>query len=372
MQIIPIASGKGGVGKSLIATNLAVSLASMGKRVVLADMDIGGSNLHLILGQPASKVGLGTYLMGKTNFDDIVCETEYKNLRFISGDGEIPGLATLPLKVKRALLTDLRGRTDCDFFILDLGAGTHANILDMFLISNRGMIVTDPTVTATLDAYLFIKNIVFRLMTGSFHPDSAAFFYLKKLASDVSFLQRLYIPKLLDRIDAIDPDSVNVFLKHLNEFHPRMVLNSVENKDDAEKSKRIYRSCKEYLGVDLEFLGAIHRDVFQELALSARLPVVCYKPNCLLSQGIQRMAQKIIDYGEKYVPREMEESFRLAEDEAEVDFIKKLEYVEDVVGASDLTIQDYGEIIRSQQYEINRLKNENLLLKKKILDAYKE
>lgn len=372
MQIIPIASGKGGVGKSLIATNLAVTLASLGKRVILADLDIGGSNLHLILGQPPSKIGLGTYLVGKTSFDDIVCFTEYENLRFIAGDGEIPGLATLPGNVKANLLNDLQKRSDCDFFILDLGAGTHANILDMFLISNRGLIVTDPTVTASLDAYLFIKNVIFRIMTASFPRDSVAFSYLKSLTADVSFLQRLYIPKLVDKIAEIDPKSVEVFRKRLNDFHPRLILNSVENKDDAQKSKRIYRSCKEYLGVDLEFLGALHRDIFQEAALSSRLPVVRYKPNCLLSQGISRIAKKIVDGGDEYVHQEMEDSFRFLEDESEVDFIKKMEYIEDVVGASELTVQDFGEIIRSQQYEINRLKNENLLLKKKILDAYND
>ena len=371
MQIIPIASGKGGVGKSLIATNLAVTLASLGKRVVLADLDIGGSNLHLILGQPPTHSGLGTYLVGKASFDSIVCDTEYENLRFIAGDGEIPGLATLPAHVKANMIRDLQNRSDCDFFILDLGAGTHANILDMFLVSNRGLVVTDPTVTASLDAYLFIKNIIFRIMTGSFPRDSAAFDYLRGLTANVSFLQRLYIPKLVDKIATIDPKSVAVFRKRLSEFHPRLILNSVENKDDAQKSKRIYRSCKEYLGVDLEFLGALHRDVFQEAALSARLPVVKYKPKCLLSEGICRIAQKIIDSGDEYVPREMEDNFRSLEDEAEVDFMKKMEYVEDVVGASELTVQDFGEIIRSQQYEINRLKSENLLLKKKILDAYK-
>lgn len=53
MHIFPIASGKGGVGKSLIATNLAIALAQAGKEVVLVDLDLGGSNLHLMLGIPA-------------------------------------------------------------------------------------------------------------------------------------------------------------------------------------------------------------------------------------------------------------------------------------------------------------------------------
>ena len=60
MQIIPVASGKGGVGKSLLSANLAIALGQSGKKVVLADLDLGASNLHLVLGQQAPKQGLGT------------------------------------------------------------------------------------------------------------------------------------------------------------------------------------------------------------------------------------------------------------------------------------------------------------------------
>ena len=50
MKIIPIASGKGGVGKSLLAANLSVALAEAGKKVILTDLDLGASNLHIFLG----------------------------------------------------------------------------------------------------------------------------------------------------------------------------------------------------------------------------------------------------------------------------------------------------------------------------------
>ncbi|WP_282223710.1 nucleotide-binding protein, partial [Treponema pallidum] len=58
MQIIPIASGKGGVGKSLLAANLSIALGQAGKKVVVADLDLGASNLHLALGQKGNKHGV--------------------------------------------------------------------------------------------------------------------------------------------------------------------------------------------------------------------------------------------------------------------------------------------------------------------------
>ena len=71
MQIIPIASGKGGVGKSLVSANLAIALAQSGKRVVLVDLDLGASNLHLVLGNQSPKAGLGTFLTGNSDLSSL-------------------------------------------------------------------------------------------------------------------------------------------------------------------------------------------------------------------------------------------------------------------------------------------------------------
>ncbi len=59
MHVIPIASGKGGVGKTLIAANLAVALAQAGRRTILGDLDLGASNLHIMLGARPTGKGLG-------------------------------------------------------------------------------------------------------------------------------------------------------------------------------------------------------------------------------------------------------------------------------------------------------------------------
>jgi flagellar biosynthesis protein FlhG len=158
VRVIPIASGKGGVGKSLLAANLSIALAQAGKEVVLADLDLGASNLHLSLGFPSPKNGIGTFLSGSHgDFDDLVHPTDYANLRFIAGDAEIPGLANLNAKQK-AMLAKRLLCLEADYLILDLGAGSGANILDFFLLSGRGIVVTAPALTATLNAYLFLEK----------------------------------------------------------------------------------------------------------------------------------------------------------------------------------------------------------------------
>src|SRR5574344_1607964 len=228
MQIIPVTSGKGGVGKSLLSANLAVALGQAGKKVVLADLDLGASNLHLVLGQSSPKSGLGTWLMGKGNFSDIITPTEYENVNFIAGDSEIPGLSTLKAPQKSKLIKAFKN-IDADFLIIDLGAGTHQIILDLFLLSPQGIVVTSPAVTATLNGYLFLKNAVFRLMYSTFKPSSPAYKWLTQLKKDSSSLQRLYIPRMLEEIKKLDPENAAKFEQYMSIFKPRLIMNMIDD-----------------------------------------------------------------------------------------------------------------------------------------------
>ena len=372
MRILPIASGKGGVGKSLVAANLSVALAQTGKKVVLVDLDLGASNLHLIIGHRAPRVGIGTFLNdSRADFNHVVTDTDIPNLRFIPGDAEIPGSANLKPAQKNALARRLLG-LDADVLVLDLGAGTHQSILDFFLLSGQGIVVTAPTVTATLNAYLFLKNAVFRLMYSSFSKGSEAYEYLEKLRKDGSSLQKLYIPKLLEAVKEVDPVSWQKLKDRLALFHPRLIMNMIANPKDADKAQKIRRSCVEYLDLQLEHLGVIYRDTMQDAALSARLPIVLYKPQSILSQAIYRIADKVLQSEEDAVPlegRSIEESFLEANLEAEVDFEARMDYVEDLLHCGALTQGDLIETVKSQQFEISQLRKENLFLKSKLAKA---
>lgn len=373
MQVLPIASGKGGVGKSLFASNVAIALAQAGKKVVLADLDLGASNLHLILGTGSIKDGIGTFLCNsEINFNDIIFKTEYNNLQFIPGDGEIPGMANLTNEQKTKLIRQLY-LLEADYLILDLGAGSSFNTVDFFLSSSMGIIVTSPSLTATLNAYLFLKNVVFRLMTTSFKKDSWAGKYFEGLIQEGKSFQKVYIPKLIEKIKSEDIDSYTIFMKSMDIFKPMLVMNMLEDPKDSRKAVKIRRSCKEYLGVDLEHLGVIYFDHLQEIALNSRLPIIIYKPNSVLSQAIYRIADKIIEKGEELnAPLDLsalDDSYQTATMEAEIDYSSKAEAMENLLHSGTLTEGDLIETIRSQQYEINALKKENYFLKAQFLKA---
>ena len=257
--------------------------------------------------------------------------------------------------------------------ILDLGAGTHLSILDFFLLSPQGIIVSAPTVTATLNGYLFLKNAVFRLMANSFKKNSQAYKYLEQLKTDTNTLQKLYIPKLTEAIRRIDPVSAATFEHRMSQFHPRLIMNMIDDPKDAEKAYRIRRSCQEYLGLDLEHLGVLYKDPMQDVALASRLPVTVYKPQSVLSQAIFRIAEKIIQSETIKFDEELsDDSFAAADTEAEQDYSTKMTYVEDLLGSGALTAGELADTIRAQQYDITQLKNENILLKTKLLKAIQQ
>lgn len=369
MQIIPIASGKGGVGKSLLSANLAVALGQSGKKVILADLDLGASNLHLAIGQAAPKTGIGTFLTGETPFQDTICDTDYENVRFIAGDSEIPGLSALKTVQKNSLIKNFQS-LDADYLILDLGAGTHLTILDLFLLSPQGIVVTAPTVTATLNGYLFLKNAVFRLMATSFKKGSKAAKYLDQLKNDSSSLQRLYIPKLIEAIAAVDPENAKKFTDKMQKFRPRLIMNMIDEPKDADKALKIRRSCQQYLGVDVEHLGIMYRDTLQDRALASRMPVITYKPNAVLSQAIYRIAEKIMaSETVQFDDLDTDNTFELASEEASDDYVSKLTLVEDLLGSGALSTSELAEMLKQQQYEMTQLRNENLMLKSKLVKA---
>ncbi len=373
MQVIAVASGKGGVGKSLLASNMAIALAESNKDVILADLDLGGSNLHLVIGQKPSNTSLGSFINNpKQKIEDIIQDTDYKNLRFISGEGEVPGAANITTPQKRKLINRMTG-LKADYLIMDLGAGSNNTILDFFLLSGCGIIVTTPTLTATLNAYLFIKNVLFRMLYASFNKKSPAMEYLERLRKDGVSLQKVYLSNLVEKLRELDPAGADLFEKKKEHFQPRLVMNMLDNPDDLQKVDKLIISVRDYLGVNLDFLGVLYRDEFQKKALNSRLPVVKYKPGAVVSQGVYRICDKILEMKMEeeinFSNLDAETSYQTAELEAESDFNDKVQSLEELLHSGALTQGDLIETIRMQQYEINKLKKENRFIKFKLVKA---
>ncbi|MBC8069994.1 MAG: P-loop NTPase [Deltaproteobacteria bacterium] len=157
-----IGGGKGGVGKSVVASNLAVRMAQLGHRVVIVDGDLGGANLDTLLGCERPTHTLAQFFdRSVEQLAELAAPTELPNLSLIAGDNESLGAANPAHAQKLKLIRHLRA-LPCDLVIVDLGAGTSFNTLDLYLAADLGIVVTTPEPTALQNCFAFIKTAALR------------------------------------------------------------------------------------------------------------------------------------------------------------------------------------------------------------------
>ncbi|QGT99185.1 Flagellar synthesis regulator FleN [Candidatus Syntrophocurvum alkaliphilum] len=158
-RVIVVASGKGGVGKSTLAINLALSICLMNKKVVLMDADLGLANIDIMLGITPN-YNLLDVVQGSKSIKDIMVEGP-NGLKLIPGGSGIIELANLKEhELKRLLIQMSSLDSEFDYMIVDTGAGISNNVLSFILSSDDVLIVTTPEPTSLTDAYGVVKSAV--------------------------------------------------------------------------------------------------------------------------------------------------------------------------------------------------------------------
>jgi flagellar biosynthesis protein FlhG len=158
-RILAVTSGKGGVGKTNVVANLAVSLAEMGKRVIVLDADFGLANLDVLLGL-TPHFHLGHVLYGKKTLTDIMVEGPH-GIRIIPASSGLQQLSELTLDQRNYLVesfTALEG--DADYLLIDTAAGISSNVVHFLLAAPEIVVVSAPEPTAIVDAYAVIKIVL--------------------------------------------------------------------------------------------------------------------------------------------------------------------------------------------------------------------
>lgn len=164
-RILAVASGKGGVGKSSIALNLALDLASRGRRTYLLDADFGMANAGILAGlQP--RWHLGHLLSGEKTLEEIVVRGPW-DLGIISGACGVSELANLSAEQRRAIGRQMAGfAAQLDYLVVDTGAGISANVTSFVQRSDQALVVATPEPTSLADAYGLIKTLHERRFAG--------------------------------------------------------------------------------------------------------------------------------------------------------------------------------------------------------------
>lgn len=294
-MILPFASGKGGVGKTLTAVHTAIALAALGKTVILLDADTGGSNAHTILDIRNTNPGMGSLIYREERrVEELILESRIPRLFLIPGDGRFTGTTNPPVWLRRKLAKELPELV-CDFLIIDLGAGVANFTLDMFLLSNRPILVTTPEIPALLNAYNFVKHALIRLFQLRTRARSeegrlVASFHARTLDS------HLALESLIRRIHSLNPEAAARIKEDLGNFQPQAVLNMGTDQQDLKLGNNLKQTALKHLGLNLDYLAFIPWHNEMRALVNTRRLVFDEEQNSAVKIAYERLARKLLEF----------------------------------------------------------------------------
>jgi flagellar biosynthesis protein FlhG len=358
-KIIPIAGGKGGVGKTELCANLGVRLGQLGYRTIVIDLDLGGSNLHSALGIKNKNPGVGNFLSDrKLSFESLLTPTSYPNVLFIPGDVLVAGTPNVGFAQKKSILRNIES-LEADYILLDLGSGASNNVIDFFLISNSGILVSSPHVGAIVNAYSFMKNAVFRFLQRAFSGETKVERFLRKQIKERRPGNPVKVSAVIEAMREMDEAEADKAQRFIELLQPNLVLNLVRDMNDLTIAESLRDLIGTNLGVELQSLGLMVYDDEVASTYRARRPVVAEDEERLLSIEIDRLAQKIVqspEFPSLALARDLyEDSFELMRIEAQND-LSEVRNRESSAGAQSYAdAEEFLEVLSAQKRQIKEL-----------------
>ncbi|MCG8482264.1 MAG: MinD/ParA family protein [Clostridia bacterium] len=240
IKIYCVASGKGGVGKTNVVVNLAISLQKKGHRVLIIDADLGMANVDVLLGIFPEITLYDVFFNGKSLKEAIVEGPE--GIQIIPGGSGIIKMTTLDSVQQSKLAEEFVQLDDIDTILIDTGAGISMNLMSFIAFSQEILVVTTPEPTAMTDAYGLLKVI-----------------------SELN----------LDR-------KINV------------IVNRVSNKEMALFTfERLKNTVEKFLRIKLEYLGYIMDDIRVSNSVMDRKALILEYPNSIASKCLLAIADKM-------------------------------------------------------------------------------
>jgi flagellar biosynthesis protein FlhG len=241
-RIITVASGKGGVGKTNIAVNLAIGFGKLGKRVVLMDADLGLANVNVVMGI-IPKFNLYHLIRKQKTMKDIIMETPY-GIRIVAGASGFAKIANLSTEERDTFVHELAELASADVIIIDTSAGVSGNVLSFVAAADEVIIVTTPEPTAITDAYGIIKIV------------------------------------------ATEIDNISLSLK--------LVVNRVKSVTEGKKvSERVINIAGQFLNLKVDYLGYVYDDPVVQHSVLKQKPFMATDAKSKASICVQHIVNRL-------------------------------------------------------------------------------
>jgi flagellar biosynthesis protein FlhG len=300
MKLWSIGGGKGGVGKSIVTMGLGISLARLGNRVILLDGDLGGANLHTMMGLRFPPVTLEDFLLKRLpRLEDVVVEAPIDGISLICGADDILGAANPTYFQKIRVLRELED-LPADFVLIDLGAGTSFNVLDLFNYSPGKITVFTGISTSLQNVYGFIKCALFRKISREFAKDDEILTLLYEddaLDEEISSMD-----DLVAQVRRVAPDKCFRLLKVLRDFDVFLVTNMVKNDQDFRSAEIVQSVCADFLNINPQILGHLLSDPLVEVAINQMVPSLLHQRDNKIVRGLEQIAKRMVRLARHPVP----------------------------------------------------------------------
>ncbi len=255
-RVITVTSGKGGVGKSNTAINLAVQFRKMGKRVIILDADFGLANIEIMFGAVPKHNLFDLIYQGK-KIQDIITWGPME-IGFISGGSGIAGMSNLSVDYLNYIIRNLKELDEmADIILVDTGAGISDAVLEFLVASGEILLVTTPEPTSITDSYSLIKAL-------ARHP---------RYSHEATGI--------------------------------KVVANKVRDEEEAEALfNKLEMVVDRYLNIPIRYLGMVPQDEQLAKAVMQQMPVSIENPGARSAQAYEVIAAKLMNKEiSKSVPR---------------------------------------------------------------------
>lgn len=281
------------MGKSIVASNLAVYLAQLGRSVVLVDADPVGAELHTLLGAGD--------LDRPTSAGDGAEGDEEPDLAGVKT--AVPGLVLIPQTYRtgstiptrpgrKAHFIEAVRKLDVDYVVMDLGAGTGPATLDLYLGADIGLTVTTPEPPSVEAVYRFLRALFQRVVRRLLVSDRFRMRIAERAQAELGPLPAPHeLTRALARYDA---GLAKMASAELSRLRPRLVVNGTRLRTDTDLGVTMGEMSKRYLGVALDYVGYVEHDDAVWLSVRKCRPLLIDNPTSKSARNLERIARRTL------------------------------------------------------------------------------